>query len=558
MNVKRIFIVSVLAFILLALGFVPLFLIDRYMYVGHAAVSGNVVASIVLLVQFFVAVLTTVLFRKDGMFFVCLGCVLNFAIVLLQFVQLNNVNLVPILCLILIQLFSVSVIFFLIERTSVTNKSLFEFAHTDYLTGAKNIRCLEHDLNELVRKKVRFAMMLLDLDSFKHINEVRGYKCGNEVLKNLVARWKHALEGTDSTVYRINGDEFSILFLNYESNDALKSSIRTVAATFDSPVLTGKFENFICAYAGIVEYPENSSKVEQLRQFADAALSDAKKKARDKTKFRFCTFNADTLQSIKRELFISDILQKAISANLFSLSFQPQYVAKTKKLHGFECLLRLRDFDGNVIGPEEFIPIAEKEGFIYDIGEWVMKNGMKAFKAALDNASEANRKVTLSINISCSQFLDDSFIECCKDIIANSQINVKNLMFEITESVLVESTDKAVKLIDELNANGIQTSIDDFGTGYSSLSYIYKFNFKELKIDKSFTDSICTSKGNNDFIKVIIATSHRFGLQVVTEGVENEAQYKKLLRDGCDIIQGYYFSRPVDEKRMAELMAQTE
>ena len=556
MAVRRICLFIVLAVVLLTLDFVPLFLMDRYFYLWGGPVSGNSVSTILLVIQFFIGTVTAVIFRNYGILLDGFVLLTNIAIVLSLYLETSNLNLITILGIITSHLFSVSVIAFLLKRTFIINRKLLEFAHTDYLTDAKNLRCLEYDLNELVSKKTRFAMMLLDLDSFKHINEVRGYKCGNEVLRNLVARWHNLLENTNNCLYRINGDEFSILFKDYKNKDELKSYIRKIASSFDTPVRTGKFENFICAYAGIVEYPENSSRVEQLRQFADAALSDAKKKVRGKDKFRYCNFNSDTLQNIKKELFISDVLRKAISYNLLSLNFQPQYDAKTKKLHGFECLIRLHDFDGNDISPEDFIPIAEKEGFIYDIGEWVIENGIKAFKAALDNASADNKDVTLSINISCSQFLDDTFVEFCKKIIFNSQINVKNLMFEITESVLVESTDRAFKFIEELNANGVNISIDDFGTGYSSLSYIYKFNFKELKIDKSFTDTICDSKKNDTFIKMIIAVCHRFGLQVVTEGVENEEQYKKLLRNGCDIIQGYYFSRPVDEKRMSELMAQ--
>lgn len=556
MTIRKSCLFIVLAFVLLALDFIPLFLLDRYFYLWNMPISGNSVSTILLVIQLFLGVFTTVIYKNTGVILEGFVLSTNIAIVLSLFLETSNINLITILGIIISHLFSVFVIAFLLRRTVRINKILLEFAHTDYLTGAKNLRCLEYDLNELVNKKSRFAMMLLDLDAFKHINEVRGYKCGNEVLKNLVARWHNLLENTNNSLYRINGDEFSILFKDYKTKEELKSYIRTIASSFDSPVRTGKFENFICAYAGIVEYPENSSRVEQLRQFADAALSDAKKKVRGKDKFRFCNFNSDTLQKIKKELFISDVLQKAISYNLLSLNFQPQYDAKTKKLHGFECLIRLHDFEGNDISPEDFIPIAEKEGFIYDIGEWVIKNGIKAFKAALDNASADNKDVTLSINISCSQFLDDTFVEFCKKSIFDSQINANNLMFEITESVLVESTDMAFKFIQELNANGVNISIDDFGTGYSSLSYIYKFNFKELKIDKSFTDTICNSKKNDSFIKMIIAVCHRFGLQVVTEGVENEEQYQKLLHDGCDIIQGYYFSRPVDEKHMAELMAQ--
>ncbi|MCR5762038.1 MAG: EAL domain-containing protein [Treponema sp.] len=555
MTVKKFFLFFVLALFLLVLDFIPLFLFEKYFFLVRVSFPGNVIATVLLLVQLFIGVLITLIYKKKVVLFVYVVFAIHFAIVFSLFIQTKILNLIPVLGIIISELFSVGIIAFLIERNSSINKVLLKFAHTDYLTEAKNIRCMELDLNELVSKKTRFALMLIDLDSFKHINEVRGYRCGNEVLKKLVMRWHKVLENTSNTLYRINGDEFSIIFRNYETKEELKSYIRKVSSSFDKPVLIGTFENYICAYAGIVEYPENSSRVEQLRQFADAALSDAKKKVRGKNKFRYCTFNADTLQNIRRELFISDILQKAVSSSLFSLSFQPQYNAKTKTLHGFECLIRLHDFEGNVISPEEFIPIAEKEGFIYNIGEWVMKNGINAFKSALDNASEIHKNVTLSINISCIQFLDETFIEFCKEIISDSQINVKNLMFEITESVLVKSTEKAVKFIEELNAHGVCTSIDDFGTGYSSLSYIYKFNFKELKIDKSFTDAICSSKKNEDFIKMIISACHRFGLQVVTEGVESEEQYQKLLRDGCDIIQGYYFSRPVDEDKMIELMA---
>ena len=556
-TVKKNVLFFVLAVFLAVLDLVPLFLIDRYFYLFNSSISGNSVATITLLMQFFIGVVLTVLFKRRGTIFSCVILAINFAIVLALFVQTSNLNLIPILGIILSQILSVVIIAFLMDRASSSNKALLEIVYTDYLTGSKNIRCLEHDLNELVEQKTRFALMLLDLDSFKHINEVRGYKCGNEVLKKLVVRWQNVLENNPNIrLYRISGNGFGIIFKNYQHKDELKSYIRKIATAFDKPVVCEKFENYICGYAGIVEYPGNSSRAEQLRSFADAALADAKNKKRNREKFRYCMFNEDTLQKIKRELFISDVLQKALSSNLLSLIFQPQFNARTKKLHGFECLIRLHDFEGNVISPEEFIPVAEKEGFIYDIGEWVMTNGIKAFKNALDNCSKENKNVTLSINISCSQFMDDAFTETCKKIVDDSQIDVKNLIFEITESVLVDSTDKAVKLIEELNANGIRTSIDDFGTGYSSLSYIFNFNFKELKIDKSFTNEICTSRKKDEFIKIIITTCHRFGLQVVTEGVENEEQYRKLLTDGCDIIQGYYFSRPVDEKRMAELMAE--
>lgn len=557
MTFKRCLLFCILAAVLIVQDIVPLFLVERYFYIFNTSVQGNVLVGFVLFLQIVLSLIMILLYKNKGLVLACSVLIFNFMMMLSVYVQFRDISVIHLLGIILSSLFSVSVIGFLIHRSSDINHSLIEIANTDYLTGANNMRCFENDLHEFVKKHSRFAIMLIDLDSFKHINEVRGYKCGNEVLRHIVSRLRNTLELNDS-IYRINGDVFAIIFNNHKDKTDLDNRIAKVSSVFEKPVLTGKYENFICACGGVVEYPENSSKVEQLRQFADAALSDAKKKAKGKDNFTFCTFNADTLKSVKRTLYISDLLQKAVDSNLLTLMFHPQYDVKTKKLHGFECLLRMHDFDGNEISPEEFIPIAEEQGFIYDIGRWVIESGIKSFKSALDKASPENKNVTVSINISCIQFLEDSFINYCKKIIDESEINVKNLVFELTESVLINSADKAVKLIKELNASGIKVSMDDFGTGYSSLSYIYQFDFNELKIDKSFTDLIGCSKKNDDFIKILIDTCHKFGIQVVTEGVENEQQYKKLLDDGCDIIQGYYFSRPIDEKCMIEMLASND
>ena len=553
-KVRQYFFFLVFVLLLITQDILPLFLIERYFYIFNSPFPGNILACLVLLTQFFVTVGGVLLFGRSSVILSLIALLANFFIVFTIYINGWDVNLILIMGVILTNMFTVVLVANFKEKTDIIKRSLIVSARTDYLTGARNLPCMEHDLNMLVKKRAQFALMLINLDSFKHINEVRGYKCGNEVLKVLVSRWKKAFENVDGHVYRINGDEFAIVFKNYESRKALNQAIDKVSSAVKSPVFTGKYENYLSACAGMVEYPSNASQVEQLRQYADAALSSAKKELKVREKFRLCTFNADTLKKVERNLFISDLLQKAVVSNLLYLNFQPQYEAGSKKLHGFECLVRLRDFEGNEISPEEFIPIAESRGFIYDIGQWVLENGMNAFKTALDNASGMNKDVTISLNISSVQFMEDSFIESCAEIVRRSQLDIKNIVFELTESVLMSSPEKAFSLIEKLNKDGVSFSIDDFGTGYSSLSYIYKFNFKELKLDKSFTDMIGRNKRNDDFIRGVINMCHRFGIKVVTEGVESEAQYSKLLSDGCDIIQGYYFSRPVDEKRMSEML----
>ena len=544
----------VLSAFVFAVSLMPLMLCGKAELAGGTYFHGSTIYFLLAFPQLMAAVFLIFSFKERAIANIYVFYIVGIFTSLFCLLHTEDFNIASGICNNITSIIVISIMYSFLRNYERISGELKVQSSTDYLTGANNQRRLEEDLQEDVSHAGKpFALMLIDLDNFKHIIDVRGYQCGNEVLKSLVRIWESAMGHQDS-LYRINGDEFAIIFRDYRDVTDLDNRIEKISHSLQFPVETGNFKNYLSACAGLVEFPSQSGKAEELRRFADAALAKAKKLLRGKGKFNLCYFNSTIFLTLQRELYVSDVLQTAVERGLCSVYFQPQYDARTKRLKGFESLLRLHDADGKSIAPEEFVRVAEKRGQINDIGSWVMRSAIDAFKKALDLASPQHKDVTVSINVSSIQFLEDHFIDLSLDIIRRSGLAVKNIIFELTESVFINSADKAIRLIDELHEMGIAVSMDDFGTGYSSLSYLHRFNFDEIKIDKSFVDTIGKSQKNDDFIPLVIDTGHKMHAHIVAEGVENEMQYQKLLADGCDIIQGYYFSKPVDSLEMMDMM----
>ena len=265
-------------------------------------------------------------------------------------------------------------------------------------------------------------------------------------------------------------------------------------------------------------------------------------------------FDNQILKTVTRELYVCDVIRKAFDENLLYIMYQPQYRSKDCMLRGFEALLRLKNMEGENISPMEFIPIAEKHGLIWGLGSWVLKSAMLYFKEAMEEAPDELKDLKISVNVSSIQLLSGYFAETCKTLIEESGFNPENLVIEITESVFINSPEKAIDTINKLHDVGVSFSIDDFGTGFSSMSYLQTLPIDEIKIDKSFIDNIATDKKDREFVNMIIYVSRQLNLEVVAEGVEDEEQYNIFRDMDGDLIQGYYFSKPIEYEDMHRMI----
>ena len=413
------------------------------------------------------------------------------------------------------------------QTTGLTNKLLF------------NDR-LQQSMHDAKRNKTQIAILFIDLDNFKYVNDSMGHSAGDKLLKLVSVRLKKALRKTD-TISRWGGDEFTIILPKIKDFNDIRILCKRILNKDLNNIVVDNQELRITASIGIAIYPQDGEDVETLVKNADAAMYRAK----DKGKNRYSFFKPEMNKEITERISNENNLFKAIQKEEFLLLFQPQIDLKTNKIIGFESLIRWNSPDKGVLSPYKFIPIAEETDLIIPLGEWVIRETCK------QNKKWHNMGVTLTcaVNISAKQFLRSNLVNLIKDILNETQLDPKYLELELTETILMEDIEKTVNILNRLKKMGVKISIDDFGTGYSSLSYLKQFPIDTLKIDQSFISPI-----NADFIdknftiaNIVIDLGHKLGMKVIAEGVETEGQIKFLKKYACDKIQGYIISEPVNE-----------
>ena len=416
-----------------------------------------------------------------------------------------------------------------------------QLAHFDPLTGLPNRlllkdRCVQA-LSLAERSGQSLALMFIDLDHFKNINDSLGLQVGDEVLLVLAQRLKDNVREQD-TVARLGGDEFILLLPNADTLGAARVADKLIQAAM-LPLHIGQHELTVTPSIGIAIYPKDGADLDTLYKCADAAMYRAKEDGRNS--YRFFT---SELQAVSdRTLLLDNALRRALARDQLSLVYQPQIDLLTNQIIGAEALLRWDHPELGKISPAEFIPIAESSGLILPIGEWVIRTALAQLAQWIQSGMRA---ITLSVNLSSVQFRHAELPELVSRLLSDAGLPPELLELELTEGVAMRNPVSAIAVMDDLHQRGIRLSIDDFGTGYSSLSYLKRFKVYKLKIDQSFVRDITTNPDDKAIVSAVIGLAASMGMKTIAEGVETEGQLDFLRSEGCDEVQGYHFSRPLD------------
>ena len=419
-------------------------------------------------------------------------------------------------------------------------------AYYDSLTSLPNrflsLDRLSQMIKEMERSGEKSAVLFLDIDDFKKVNDSLGHEAGDKLLIESANRLKLAVRKAD-TVGRLGGDEFIVLLQSltdsYDAIDVAESLLKS----FREPFKIDEGELILTLSIGVAIYPENGDCASDLLRNADIAMYQAKASGRNGYSF----FTKEMNNIFLRRLAIEKQLHGALERNEFEVYYQPKLDIRDGRVIGSEALLRWHNVELGNVSPDEFIPVAEHTGLIIPIGDYVIKQALN-FLREWQNSHQ--KKYTMAINLSPRQFKDEGLIRSIKESLSQSNISPACLEFEITEGVLMLDESYINAVLEEFHNLGIKLSMDDFGTGYSSLSYLRQYAFDLLKIDRSFVKGITSKKEDRDLVIATIAMAHSLGLLVVAEGVETHEQLNLLDELGCDIAQGYYFSKPVPAKAL--------
>jgi diguanylate cyclase (GGDEF)-like protein/PAS domain S-box-containing protein len=425
-----------------------------------------------------------------------------------------------------------------ITEQKKTQEKIKHMAFHDSLTGLPNRNYFYDQLTEAlnVEEKTPFAVIFIDLDRFKYINDSMGHDIGDLLLQSVADRLKKCIRNTD-VVARQGGDEFIVLLRDATKKTAVDISKR-ILNELAQPHRLKNYEVYTTPSIGISLYPDHGETMETLVKHADAAMYKAKE--RGKNNFQF--FSADLHENIERKMLLEKRLRHAVDNNEFSLCYQPQVNLKTNQMVGVEALLRWQHPQLGYISPVEFIPLAEEIGLINNIGEWVLREACSQAKKWHDAGYP---KITMSVNVSAKHLKSNDFVSTIRHILYKTRLEAKYLKVEITEGSVMENAKENIEKLNELKELGVRISIDDFGTGYSSLNYLKLLPIHDLKIDKSFIRDIVDDPNNVAIAKAIIDLGRSLNLNVIAEGVEHKEQLKILLRNHCEEAQGFYFSKPL-------------
>ncbi len=427
---------------------------------------------------------------------------------------------------------------------------LSEQATTDALTGLPNGFASTELINTLMKRETPFATVTIDINGFKSINDTMGFDMGNKVLIELASRWKKIADegrsGTLDFITRINGDEFSLIIREYKSIEDIEKSIAKYEEAISGKINVDGYDFNIAASFGYALYPDDSTDRDMLVTSSVAAMKEIKRRASSKHVLHFYP----ELIKDQNQFLTDNKVRDALAKEAVCFNLQPQY-DMSHKLRGFEALARMNDIEGNFISPAEFIPAAERIGLIDEVDLMVYKKASTFFGELIE---KTGADITLSLNVSVKHLMKSDFLDEIRTLLEKSRIPATQLEIEITESIMIESAEKALDCLNELKEMGIKIAIDDFGTGYSSLSYLNRFPADILKIDKSFIDVMNDSESSQKYVEAIISLAHVLKYKVIAEGVEEPAQLDTLKGIGCDYIQGYIWGRPLPKEEAEALV----
>jgi diguanylate cyclase (GGDEF)-like protein len=436
----------------------------------------------------------------------------------------------------------------LAESLAQANQELKQMVLHDYLTQLPNRSLLEDRINQAIHKAARsrghFALMFIDLDGFKSINDTLGHYVGDVMLIEVAKRLSGAIRGED-TVARLGGDEFVVLADLNNPEDAIPVAAKLVDAIAEVVMIEGS-ELRVSASIGIAIYPEDGCEQNTLMVNADAAMYYTKRSGRNGYNFYEASMNANARNLLQ---LLRD-LRQAIEEDEFQLYYQPKFDAMNGRIIGAEALLRWHHPERGLIGPDEFIDVAERSGLIVAIGEWVINEACRQIKAWHDIG---NKHWKVAINLTSVQFLHEDLAQLIQRTLTHYGLTGSAIMLEITESTALKDKVASKTILDAIAALGVDVSIDDFGTGYLSLLHLKQLHTTELKIDRGLIHNICQGGDDDAIVSAIVALGRAMNLRTVAEGVETVMQKEFLSSIGCDVLQGYLMGKPMPAEQFIKL-----
>lgn len=439
-----------------------------------------------------------------------------------------------------------------VTSKKTNDREIRQLAYCDALTKLPNRLALKKHLDQALKEALlrseMVAVLMLDLDDFKKINDTTGHATGDEVLILLTARLGTLL-GKNDTLARLGGDEF-VLVLNEMLNlaDAAYKAEEILASLGETPFDLGKCQFFTSASIGIAVYPQNGSDSESLLKHADMAMYEAKKAGRNTYRF----FSDEILSKVIERHHLEAGLRRALQNQEFFLVYQPQVDLRSGEIMAVEALVRWQHPEAGVIAPGVFIPVAEETGLIHAIGEWVLNTACHQAVKWREMGLPAMR---MAVNLSAQQFRQPGLVERIEQVLELSGLDPDFLEVEITESVFMDNIENAIEILVDLKTRRIKIAIDDFGTGYSSLSYLKNFPIDRIKIAQNFVKDIPADRDDAAIVETIIVMADRLGLKIIAEGVETEEQMMFLRQRGCCEMQGYYFARPMPAENLEAFLS---
>ena len=436
---------------------------------------------------------------------------------------------------------------------SVAQAMALQMAHSaqhDFLTGLPNRMLLNDRVSQAIvlahRHMKKVAVLFLDLDGFKHINDSLGHPIGDKLLQSIAKRLVDCGRSSD-TVSRQGGDEFVVLLSEVEQSDDAASTARRMLQAIAEPHSIGQHDLHVTASIGLSIYPDDGLDAETLIKNAETAMYQAKENGHQSYQFFKPAMN---IRAVERQS-IEESLRRALERQEFALHYQPLINLKTGEITGAEALIRWTHPTRGPVSPAQFIPVAEDCGLILPIGNWVLREACKQAQAWIAVGLPLG---TMAVNISAIEFRDEHFLEGVFGILKDTGLDPRSLELELTESVLMKRVESTGSILKALRARGVQIAVDDFGTGYSSLSYLRKFPIDALKIDQSFVRQITTAPDETTIVTAVISMGRSLKLRVVAEGVETQQELAFIQAHQCDEAQGYFFSKPLPPEQFAKLL----
>jgi diguanylate cyclase (GGDEF)-like protein/PAS domain S-box-containing protein len=439
------------------------------------------------------------------------------------------------------------------DRKQIQQK-IQHLAYHDNLTGLPNRSLLQdrlaHAIQRAERNGKKVAVLFIDLDNFKNINDTLGHDVGDELLRQVSKRLQEAVRVED-TIARQGGDEFIVLLDGIDDNRGASVVAQKILNSLRAPFVLGGSNQHVSGSLGIALYPEDGHDAQTLMKNADTAMFHGKSLGKNTYQY----FTAQMNIAVKRRMTLESALRRAVMQKDFVLHYQPQVDLETGRIVAVEGLVRWESEDSGTILPGDFIPLAEEIGLIGEIGEWVLREGCRQMKEWKDLGLPPKR---VALNLSARQFVDKSFVETMVRVLADSGLEGNSLELEITESQVMRQTEGVILLLNKLADMGIHIAIDDFGTGYSSLSYLKRLPIQKLKIDQSFIRDITVDPNDTAITVAIINMARSLDLETIAEGIETAGQLSLLKNKGCRLGQGFYFSEPLSARELLPLLQRND